>query len=115
MGTAQGTSLTDAPLSPWDEEKTIFRLPTDLETKWLITKCQPTGILFQWPIIVIQSNTPPRLLPLTAGAVPVKFIPSPSPSKTDDQRRLKILLVEDERPLGFPTRYAGMQGPADPL
>ena len=107
--------LDDAPFSLWDEERTDFRLPTDLETKWLMTKFQPTGILFQWPIMVIQTNTPPRPLPLTTGAVPVKFIPSPSPSETDDERRLKILLVEDERPLGFPTHYIGMRGPADPL
>ena len=107
--------LDDAPFSLWDEEKADFRLPTDLETKWLITKFQTTGILFQWPIMVIQTNTPPRPLPLTAGAVPVRFIPSPSPSETDDERRLKTLSVEDERPLGFPTDYAGMRGPADPL
>lgn len=65
--------------------------------------------------MVIQTNTPPRPLPLTTGAIPVKFIASPPPSETDDERRLKSLLVEDERPLGFPTDYAGMRGLTDPL
>ena len=107
--------LDDAPFSLWDSEKTDFRIPTDLERNWLTMKFQPTGIFFQWPIMVIQTNTPPRPLPLTIGAVPVKFIPSPSLSETDDERRLKSLLVSDERPLGFPTDYAGMRDPPDPL
>lgn len=108
----------DAPFSLWDEEKSEFRHPTKLEQQWLIRKFQPSGISFKWPVMIIETDTPPpRPLPLTAGAVPVRFVPSParSPTETDREYLLKELSLEDERPLGFPTDYAGMRGPADPI
>jgi len=106
--------LDEAPFSLWDLEKNDFRLPTTLEVNWLITRYSPTAIDFQFPIMVIETVSPPKPLPLTIAAVAVKFVPPPPPPVRDVHgRRLEPLF--DARPFGVSTGYAGPREPVDPL
>ena len=101
--------LDQAPFSLWEESTGSFRLPTHWEREWLISTYQATQIAFQYPIMVIETLTPPRPLPLTVAGVATKFAP-PAPDSTTSIRHLR-----DPRPIGFPTNYAGPRGPVDPL
>jgi hypothetical protein len=106
--------LDEAPFSLWDSEKNDFRLPTAVEENWLITRYNATAIDFQFPIMVIETASPPKTLPLTVAAVAVSFVPPPSTLARDASgRRLEPLF--DARPIGMPTNYAGPQKPVDPL
>ena len=70
--------LDEAPFSLWDSAKNDFRLPTAFEKNWLITRYNATAIGFQFPIMVIETLSPPKPLPLTVAAVAVSFVPPPS-------------------------------------
>ena len=107
--------LDQAPFSLWDEEKADFRYPTDLERQWLISRFDPAGIHFQFPIVVIETDNPPRPLPLTVAAVAAKFVPSPLSPVARNANGMRIEPIEDARPIHFSTDYAGMRGPEDPL
>jgi hypothetical protein len=105
--------LDKAPFSLWDSEKNDFRLPTDLEVSWLITHYNPTAIDFQFPIIVIETVSPPEPLPLTVAAVAVNFVP-PSTKPVHDVNGLRMEPLFNARP-GVATNYAGPREPVDPL
>ena len=106
--------LDEAPFSLWDSEKTDFRLPNAFEKNWLITRYNATAIGFQFPIIVIETVSPPQPLPLTVAAVAVSFVPPPS-TPAHDTTGQRLVPLFDARPLGVTTNYAGPQKPVDPL
>ncbi|KAL8918001.1 MAG: hypothetical protein Q9172_005592 [Xanthocarpia lactea] len=106
--------LDDAPFSLWDEALHDFRHPSDWETDWITTRYNPTKIGFQWPTIVIETETLPTELPLTLGCVAVKFVPPPLKEVMGITGRV-LPIIEDVRPFSVPTDYAGRRGPPDPL
>jgi hypothetical protein len=105
--------LDIAPFSLWDLEKNDFRLPTALEVSWLITHYNPTAIDFQFPIMVIETVSPPKPLPLTVAAVAVNFVPPPT-KPVHDINGLRMKPLFNARP-GVATNYAGPREPVDPL
>lgn len=103
-----------APFSLWEDEKGDFRLPTELEADWLITKFRPMTISYHFPIIVIETGYPPNPLPLTVACVGVKFIPPPT-TFTLTETGIRTNVPRDARPTHFSTNYLGVRGPPDPL
>lgn len=108
--------LDDAPFSLWDETIHDFRLPTSSEESWLISRYKPTSIGFQFPIMLIETDSPPNPLPLTVAAVATKFVPPPNtlPNEMNASNLLTDPLP-DARPIGFTTNYAKIRGNEDPL
>jgi hypothetical protein len=107
--------LDEAPFSLWDEDKHDFRLPTSSETTWLVTQYKASAIDFQFPVMVIETTDPPKLLPLTVATVAVNFVSPPSTPIARNASGMRLEPLYDARPIGFPTNYAGMRGPKDPL
>ncbi|MCJ1240729.1 hypothetical protein MMC14_008733 [Varicellaria rhodocarpa] len=104
----------EAPFSLWDEDDKDFRLPTTLESKWLETRYHATAIDFQFPVIVIETSSPPHPLPLTVAAVAAKFVlPPPEPIRNASGMRLRPIF--DARPMKDPTDYTGLRSQNDPL
>ena len=94
-------------------QKNDFRLPTDFEEGWLVGRYNATAIDFQFPIIVIETVSPPQPLPLTVACVAVSFVPPPSTPVHDTfGRRLAPLF--DARPMKVMTDYAEPRS-VDPL
>ncbi|KAL8723025.1 MAG: hypothetical protein Q9181_007366 [Wetmoreana brouardii] len=100
-----------APFTLWDAYAKDFRQPTDIESRWIITKFRATAVVFQLPMLIIETPVPPQPLPLTVAGVATKFIPPPAAGLASSTPRA----LPDDRPLLDVTNYAAMRGVADPL
>lgn len=69
-----------APFSLWDRDENDFRGPTPLEEAWIFRRYNATAMDLVWPIIIIETETPPNPLPVTVGCVAALFVPPPDPS-----------------------------------
>ena len=107
--------LDTAPFSLWNEDSQAFRLADKWEVGWIKRTYHATQIGFQWPMIVIETETSPSPLPLTLGCVAVRFVAPPSAPSVGNITGRTLPDLEDVRPFGSTTNYAGMRGPADPL
>ncbi|MCJ1462977.1 hypothetical protein MMC07_001581 [Pseudocyphellaria aurata] len=72
-----------APFSLWDQDEYDFRGPTSNETAWISRSYNATAIDLFWPMIIIETETPPSPLPVTVGCVAALFVPPPDPSVGD--------------------------------
>ena len=104
-----------APFSLWDEAKWDFRGPTSSETSWIATHYHATTIEIQFPLMIIETEIPPEPLPLTVAGVATKFVAPKSEPVTLRVSGRDVHILDDTRPHKFPTNYAGMRGPPDPL
>ena len=98
----------------WDSDKNDFRMPTGVEEAWIVTRFNPTAIGVQFPVMVIETVSPPEPLPLTVAAVAVSFVPPPSTILRDSNIQ-RLVALFDARPLEIPANYAGPREPVDPL
>ncbi|KAL8871705.1 MAG: hypothetical protein Q9174_002524 [Haloplaca sp. 1 TL-2023] len=95
----------DAPFTLWDSNRHDFRLPGEQEYDWFGEKFPHSVIRTRWPILVIETNTPPWPLPLTIGGVAVKFIP-PQP---------RLGPFKEHLPIQLTTNYVNPRSPLDPV
>ena len=67
-----------APFSLWDNDSHDFRKLTNQEGEWIVDAYKATEISFEWPILIITTDQPPRPITLTVGGVPTRFLPPAS-------------------------------------
>ncbi|KAL8941733.1 MAG: hypothetical protein Q9216_002061 [Gyalolechia sp. 2 TL-2023] len=100
----------DAPFSLWDNVMNDFRLPTSSERAWLSSRFPNSRHAFRWPTIIIETNTPPKPLPLTIAGVAARFLP---PSESEDNANPGPL--QDNLPTKITNDYMDMKSSVDPL
>lgn len=56
-----------APFSLWDNDSYDFRNLTKQEGEWIVDAYKAIEISFEWPILIIVTDQPPRPITLTVG------------------------------------------------
>ena len=100
----------DAPFSLWDSAAEDFRLPTSEERAWLSSRYPDSRLAFRWPTLIIETNTPPKPLPLTVAGVAAKFVPPP-----EVENGANAGPVKDNLPTKITNDYMNMKSSIDPL
>ena len=95
----------DAPFTLWDSDKQDFRLPVKEEQAWFNTKFPDSVIRTRWPILVIETKTPPAPLPLTIAGVAAKFVP-PQPM---------LGPLKEHLPIHITNNYLNLRSSIDPV
>lgn len=97
-----------APFTLWSEETRTFRGPSKEEMSWIDAKFESISISdFGW-LLYIQTDSPPRPIPLTLGSMPVIFArpgeelerltpsaPYPNPRVPDPCPNIRLPLLTD--------------------
>ncbi|KAL8906579.1 MAG: hypothetical protein Q9171_006214 [Xanthocarpia ochracea] len=100
----------DAPFSFWNSAVEDFRLPTSEERAWLSSRYPNSRIAFRWPTLIIETNIPPKPLPLTVAGVAAKFVPPP-----EAENGVNAGPVKDNLPTKINNDYMNMKSSIDPL
>ena len=68
--------LDNAPFSLWDLQNMDFLEATDTQIAWIRRTYNAPTLTFEWPTLVIHTDTPPNPLPVTVAYVAARFVPA---------------------------------------
>ncbi|KAL6713932.1 hypothetical protein ACLMJK_008426 [Lecanora helva] len=72
-----------APFSLWDNVTHSFQNATKTQKNWIFDNYNATDIMFQYPFLIIVTDSPPSPVSLTVGCAPAIFIASEAPAHLD--------------------------------
>lgn len=63
-----------APFELWDPCENDFRYPTEKELSWIMNTYHAIAVDIAFPVLVVETHTPPDPVPLTVGCVLTHFL-----------------------------------------
>ena len=103
---APDTKMMMRRLAFGDSAAEDFRLPTSEERAWLSSRYPDSRLAFRWPTLIIETNIPPKPLPLTVAGVAAKFVPPP-----EVENGANAGPVKDNLPTKITNDYMNMRAP----